>query len=90
LTHNDCANEIAKTECIESGGYCQIDVDGYYLEVAMNVIYGIIWYHWGKKTLEYLQNLKREEWHVQPKPLTNDEKQQQDVIPLEMMPLESI
>lgn len=64
LIDNKCENKDAKAECLNSGGRCQIDIDGYYIEVAINVIYGIIWYQWGKKTLDYLQNLQKKEWHV--------------------------
>lgn len=41
-----------------------VDIDGYYIEVAINVVYGIIWYQWGKRMLNYLQKLQRHEWHV--------------------------
>jgi MFS transporter, PAT family, solute carrier family 33 (acetyl-CoA transportor), member 1 len=61
---NNCGNSDAKTECIESGGRCRIDIDGYYIEVVINVIYGIIWYHWGKRTINYLQSLPLSDWHI--------------------------
>lgn len=64
LTDNKCVDKAAKAACIESGGRCRIDIDGYYIEVAMNVVYGIIWYQWGKRVLYYLGHLQRHEWHV--------------------------
>lgn len=65
LSENKCINKDAKSECISSGGRCNIDIDGYYIEVALNVIYGLIWYSWGKRTLKYLSDLNLKEWHVQ-------------------------
>lgn len=64
ITDNKCADKAAKQLCIDEGGHCQIDIDGYYIEVAINVVYGIIWYQWGKRVLEHLQSLQRHEWHV--------------------------
>lgn len=64
FAENKCINKDAKQECIANGGKCHIDIDGYYIEVAINVVYGIIWYQWGKRVLDYLQNLQRHEWHV--------------------------
>lgn len=73
LSDNNCGNKVAKSECISNGGTCRIDVDGYYIEVALNVIYGIIWYQWGKKVLKYLQDVPRHEWHILSKHPGNEE-----------------
>lgn len=64
LTDNNCADKVEKSECISNGGTCRIDVDGYYIEVALNVLYGVIWYQWGKRVLKYLQDVPQHEWHV--------------------------
>ena len=64
LTDNKCAEKSEKAECISSGGFCRTDIDGYYIEVVLNVLYGIVWYQWGKKMLDYLQNLDTKEWYV--------------------------
>lgn len=74
LTDNKCADKAAKSECLSNGGYCRIDIDGYYIEVALNVLYGIIWYQWGKRVLKHLQSLQRHEWHVLSKPPTEEEE----------------
>lgn len=74
LADNNCGDNEAKSECISNGGTCKIDVDGYYIEVALNVIYGVIWYQWGKKVLKYLQDVPQHEWHVLSKhPGTEEE-----------------
>lgn len=64
LIGNTCNNDYSKAQCLESGGFCRIDIDGYYLQVAINVIYGIIWFQWAKKIIEYLQHLPVSDWHV--------------------------
>lgn len=64
LTDNKCIDKAAKAECASSGGQCRTDIDGYYIEIALNVLYGIIWFQWGKRMLVYLQNLERNEWYI--------------------------
>lgn len=41
-----------------------MDIDGYYIELVVNVIYGVIWYQWGKRVVTYLQDVPQQEWHV--------------------------
>jgi MFS transporter, PAT family, solute carrier family 33 (acetyl-CoA transportor), member 1 len=62
--NNKCIDKLGKSECIENGGRCNIDIDGYYIEAAMNVVYGIIWYQFGKRTLNFLQELPISDWRV--------------------------
>lgn len=73
-TDNKCENQAAKQQCKDLGGRCNIDIDGYYIEIIINVVYGIIWYQWGKRVLEQLQNLKRHEWHVLSKQPAEEEE----------------
>lgn len=64
MMENNCANDFEITQCIEIGGNCKIEIDGYYIEMTMNVIYGIIWFRWGLRTIEYLQRLPIGDWYV--------------------------
>jgi MFS transporter, PAT family, solute carrier family 33 (acetyl-CoA transportor), member 1 len=64
LTDNNCADKLAVSECEKFGGHCQIDIDGYYIEVALNVVFGIFWFQWAKKIINYLQALPISDWHV--------------------------
>lgn len=73
LTDNYCADKVAKSECISNGGTCRTDVDGYYIEIVLNVIYAVIWYLWARKVVQYLQEVPRHEWHVLSKPPANEE-----------------
>lgn len=74
MTDNKCVDKVAKAECINNGGTCKTDIDGYYIEVALNVIYGVIWYQWGKRVLIYLHSVQRHDWHVLSKPPKNEEE----------------
>lgn len=77
---NKCVNKAAKEICIEAGGKCVIDIDGYYIEVAMNAVYGVCWYFWGRKMIEYLQQLPISDWHILSK---NSDKELKEIeIPL--------
>lgn len=64
LLDNRCEDDFAKTKCLESGGQCQIDIDGYYIEIAMNVVYGVIWFYFARKVINYLEHLPVSDWHV--------------------------
>lgn len=64
IQDNKCSDKNSKEICKNFGGKCVIDIDGYYIEVALNVIYGICWYFWGRKMIEYLQKLPISDWHV--------------------------
>lgn len=64
FSENKCIDGAAKKECISNGGFCQIDVDGYYIEVLINVVYGIFWFYFGRKFVENLEKLPISDWHV--------------------------
>ena len=64
MMENKCENNFAKAECINNGGYCRIDIDGFYIEVAFNVLFGIVWFQWAKKIINYLETLPVSDWHV--------------------------
>lgn len=61
---NKCVDKIEKELCFKSGGRCHTDIDGYYIEVLFNVIYGIIWFYFGRKLIMHLQNLQTNEWYI--------------------------
>jgi MFS transporter, PAT family, solute carrier family 33 (acetyl-CoA transportor), member 1 len=62
--NNKCIDIFSKKECTENGGRCNIDIDGYYIEVAMNVVYGIIWLHFGKQMVKDIEKCLLSDWHV--------------------------
>lgn len=76
----DCSDKISQDHCSAEGGKCQIDIDGYYLEVVMNTLLGIVWVFWAKKVIAKLEKLPLSEWHVLSNPkfnrIENDEKKE--------------
>lgn len=77
---NKCENEFAIAECLSSGGFCKIDIDGYYIEVAANILFGIFWFQWARRIIERLQRLPTSNWHV----LSNRIKTYSEMIPLKI------
>ncbi|XP_062129569.1 acetyl-coenzyme A transporter 1 [Drosophila sulfurigaster albostrigata] len=61
---NLCLNKEELQECTKSGGKCEITFDGYYLEAAFCVVYGIIWLLVVRKWIRYLQDLPKRDWSV--------------------------
>ncbi|KAG5680983.1 hypothetical protein PVAND_010457 [Polypedilum vanderplanki] len=64
LSNNKCANKEERDLCIKAGGKCLTDIDGYYIEFIINLIYGIGFYVIGKRIIEYLEKLPIDDWHV--------------------------
>lgn len=77
---NKCVDKIEKEICLKSGGYCHTDIDGYYIEVCFNVVYGIIWFYFGRKLIIHLQNLPTSDWYI----LTKKNDDYLDAIPLKV------
>lgn len=64
LSNSTCASKIEQEDCLKVGGKCRIDIDGYYIEVILCLIYGIFWYKWGRTKISYLQKLPINAWRV--------------------------
>lgn len=73
LPDNRCDNKAAKVTCIENGGHCHTDIDGYYIEQAFYLIYGIVFYQFGKRVVNYLEKLPLDDWHILTKKVNNHE-----------------
>lgn len=79
LVNNQCESPSDKMECLANSGACRIDIDGYYIEVAVNILFGIFWFQWAKKIIRKLQRLPVNDWHV----LSNkSKKKNQEMLPL--------
>ncbi|XP_070491955.1 acetyl-coenzyme A transporter 1-like [Chironomus tepperi] len=61
---NKCSDKIEKEICTKSGGKCHTDIEGYYIEIGINVVYGIVWFCLIKNLILYLQSLPAKEWYV--------------------------
>ncbi|XP_053684823.1 acetyl-coenzyme A transporter 1 [Sabethes cyaneus] len=64
VADNACTDYAEKETCSENGGECNIAIDGYYIEIAICLVYGVLWYQWGKHKIRYLQNLPLDAWRV--------------------------
>lgn len=51
-------------ECAAAGGTCHTTIDGYYLECLICLLYGVVWYYWGKSKIRSLQRLPMTAWRV--------------------------
>ncbi|XP_055701296.1 acetyl-coenzyme A transporter 1 [Phlebotomus papatasi] len=63
-TDNMCASQEQKDACKSAGGKCEINIDGYYIECVICLIYGLFWYKWGRTKIAYLQRLPLRSWKV--------------------------
>jgi MFS transporter, PAT family, solute carrier family 33 (acetyl-CoA transportor), member 1 len=81
---NKCNNANSTKECTSSGGTCRIDIDGYYIEVILNVVYGIFWYRFAKNFVKNLETIPINDWHVLSKVRTtqHSEDATREVSPL--------
>jgi len=50
--------------CKRKGGDCNIIINGYYLEVALCIMIGFVWYFLYKKTIQNLQTKSLSNWQV--------------------------
>jgi PAT family acetyl-CoA transporter-like MFS transporter 1 len=82
LSSNKCSSKEEKELCLKNGGRCQTDVDGYYIEFAMNVVYGIVFYAIGKRLIEYLEKLPIDDWHVLSKDTHKNDAQEEEMEPI--------
>jgi PAT family acetyl-CoA transporter-like MFS transporter 1 len=67
IVNNKCVNNEDKEACLHANGTCRTTIDGFYIESALGVIYGIIFYQIGTRLVNYLEKLPAPEWHVMAK-----------------------
>ncbi|XP_053204548.1 acetyl-coenzyme A transporter 1-like [Panonychus citri] len=59
---SNCDNEEAITFCSASGGKCNTTIDGYYVQLVILTILGLIWLKWARKRIDKIQNLPPKDW----------------------------
>ena len=52
--------------CTAGGGHCVTQLDGYYVEIVICLILGVIWYFLQRQRIIRLQSLDKSAWQVQP------------------------
>ena len=62
---NVCDGSEETQECESGGGTCQTELDGYFVESFIAVIFGMLWLAlWGWKVIQKLQNADEKDWRV--------------------------
>jgi len=62
---NVCDGAEETQECTSGGGTCHVDLDGYFVESFIAVIFGILWLLlWGWNVIQRLQNADEKDWRV--------------------------
>ncbi|XP_034832328.1 acetyl-coenzyme A transporter 1 [Maniola hyperantus] len=64
LTDNTCATQLEAEVCKQSGGTCNIKIDGFYIEVVLCLVAGFAWLQWGRPTIRRLQRLPASAWQI--------------------------
>merc|ERR1719282_2058435 len=62
---NLCDGATQVKKCEDNGGKCSTEVDGYYIESIVAVIFGLVWLIiWGWRVVNRLQNAQEKDWRV--------------------------
>ncbi|KAF6208983.1 hypothetical protein GE061_014726, partial [Apolygus lucorum] len=61
---NDCSVQALKTECAAAGGSCVTDIDGYYVEIVLLTVVGVVWFWFSRRKIDYLQSRPLSTWVV--------------------------
>ncbi|GAB1603762.1 acetyl-coenzyme A transporter 1-like [Argonauta hians] len=59
-----CSDPAQAKLCSLKGGECETVIDGYFVETAVCIVIGFIWYFNRRNTIKRLQNLKPDHWKV--------------------------
>lgn len=59
-----CSNVDERTACTAAGGECLIVRDGFYIEIVICTVIGVLWYAVFYRRIQFLQNLKVDKWRV--------------------------
>jgi len=62
---NSCLNPAQVLACTENGGHCATQLDGYYVESVVCIVFGFVWLRWGGKIIKQLQSKDESAWKVQ-------------------------
>lgn len=63
-TANTCDQLDLVKACEGMKGTCSTLLDGYYVEVLLCSLFGLIWLLWGKRTIHHLQSRSSSAWQV--------------------------
>lgn len=73
--NNHCVNQNQTDTCTkEWKGKCHSDIDGFYIEVCINSIYGLFWWFWARKMIDRVQRIPSNDWLILSSRSVNDKK----------------
>lgn len=61
---NTCTDAAQKDQCKAGDGACNVTVDGFYMELIICLLFGIVWFKFAKGKINELQSLPVKSWHV--------------------------
>ncbi|XP_028418748.1 acetyl-coenzyme A transporter 1-like [Dendronephthya gigantea] len=61
-TDVSCNTKLDEKLCMDSGGTCITDIDGYYIETVICVCIGFLWLRWKRNTTKKLQDQHPSTW----------------------------
>lgn len=59
-----CFGHDSVKECTEQGGKCETGLDGYYIEVLVCTVLGIVWLYYCRRLLQQLQDKDESAWRI--------------------------
>uniref|UniRef100_K3WIB8 Acetyl-coenzyme A transporter 1 n=1 Tax=Globisporangium ultimum (strain ATCC 200006 / CBS 805.95 / DAOM BR144) TaxID=431595 RepID=K3WIB8_GLOUD len=59
-----CSNADERAACTAAGGECLIIQDGFFLEIAVCTVLGVLWLVYFHHRIGFLQNLKVDKWRI--------------------------
>lgn len=59
-----CSNVDERTACTNAGGECLIVQDGFFIEIAICTVVGVLWLAYFYRRVGFLQNLKIDKWRI--------------------------
>lgn len=62
---NACSSPSDIKACEAAGGLCGVQLDGYYVEMALCSVLGVLWLLWAKPRIQTMQSKEVHEWKVQ-------------------------
>ncbi|KAE8738368.1 hypothetical protein FOCC_FOCC016165 [Frankliniella occidentalis] len=65
LSNNGCSLPNEVKACEAAGGHCTVQLDGYYVEMALCTVLGLMWLWWARPRIQGLQAKEVREWKVQ-------------------------
>lgn len=69
----NCSGNSTNEGCVGPGGDCTTHFDGFFIEVAVGIIFSFFWYNIGGKVIEKLQRKPIKIWHVLTHKLTENQ-----------------